>query len=83
MSTGRPVLAGDLPENRSFVTDNHVGWLAEMSVEGLATALCKIAAHSDLDSISRHCRALGDSVLNWDTEFKLVMDLVFGRPDAL
>ena len=80
VSTGRPVLAGDLPENRSFVKDNDVGWLAEMSVVGLATALCKIAAENDLDPISRHCRHLGDNELNLDTEFTLVTDFVFDHP---
>ena len=36
VSSGRPVLAGDLPENHNFVTSNRVGWLSDMSVEPLA-----------------------------------------------
>lgn len=70
VSSGRPVLAGDLPENRRFVTQNRVGWLAEVSPEGIASALESIVAEADLREVSRRCRALGDASLSWEVEFR-------------
>lgn len=74
VSSGRPVLAGDLPENRRFVTQNQVGWLAEVSPEGIATALESIVAEERLREMSRRCRALGDASLSWEVEFQPLLD---------
>ena len=69
VSSGRPVLAGNLPENRQFVTENRVGWLTEVAPDAIAAALEKIATTSNLQEVSRRCRELGDSNLTWETEF--------------
>jgi hypothetical protein len=44
VSTDRPVLAGDLPENRRFVVDNKVGWLTSVTAEDIAESLVARAA---------------------------------------
>ncbi|MFB8189658.1 glycosyltransferase [Microbacterium sp. NPDC055988] len=80
VSSGRPVLAGDLPENRRFVTENRVGWLAEVTPEGIATALESIVAEADLREVSRRCRALGDASLSWEAEFQpLLKEITHAR----
>lgn len=76
VSSGRPVLAGDLPENRDFVTSNRVGWLSDMSVEALANNLLIIADEGDLAPLSEHCRILGDTELTWEQEFAPVLNLI-------
>lgn len=72
VSSGRPVVAGNLPENRKFVSAYGVGWLAEMSAQGLVDTLCRVATLSDMTEISAKCRALGDDELTWDREFTRV-----------
>lgn len=70
VSSGRPVLAGDLPENRTFVTENGVGWLTPMTVPGISDQLVKIVQERRrIAPLAQHCRALGDTWLNWDSEF--------------
>ena len=79
VATGRPVLAGDLPENRRFVEEHRVGWLTEVSVEGLERALTALPENGDLGSIAARCRELGDTWLNWESEFGQVLEEVAGR----
>lgn len=76
VSSGRPVLAGDLPENRSFVTENDVGWLTTVSPEAIADALIEIRGRADLIEVSRRCRALGDTSLTWESDFAQVRDVL-------
>lgn len=76
VSSGRPVLAGDLPENRNFVSSYKVGWLSDMSVEALAKNLRMIADQMDLRPLSDHCRMLGDTKLTWEREFAPVLELI-------
>ena len=68
VSSGRPVLATDLPETRRFVEENNVGWPAADDVESFARALGRLR-HQDFVGVSRHCRKLGDDWLNWEAEF--------------
>lgn len=74
VSTGRPVIAADLPENRQFVTQYGVGELAEMTVEGIVEAASRMFKRPDRVELSQHCRALGDSELNWESEFAPVQE---------
>jgi glycosyltransferase involved in cell wall biosynthesis len=73
VSSGRPVLAGNLPENRSFVSQHGVGWLSEMTAPALADTLRAIADVADLGPMSLHCRSVGDQELNWEREFEPVL----------
>lgn len=72
VSTGRPVIAGNLPENTRFVTHYGVGELAEMSVEGLTNAIETFQSTYDRNERARHCRNIGDNELTWEKEFASV-----------
>lgn len=76
VASGRPVLAGDLPENRAFVSENAVGWLSQMEVHALTSALREILAETNLSAISDHCREVGDQRLIWEREFEVVLSAV-------
>ncbi|SRR5580765_721077 len=75
VSSGRPVLAADLPENSAFVTKHAVGWLTDLTTEDLASHLADLAMQtSGFESVSARCRALGDLELTWDSEFSPVLE---------
>lgn len=74
VSSGRPVLAGDLPENRRFVTENSVGWLTDVSAQGLTDSLLRLQHVGGIHDIAAHCRQLGDTWLNWEAEFVPVLE---------
>ena len=75
VSSGRPVLAGDLPQNRDFVSSNDVGWLCTMTVEGIAQGIRDVvSARAEFEDAAQRCRAIGDSWLTWDREFSAVAD---------
>jgi glycosyltransferase involved in cell wall biosynthesis len=78
--SGRPVIASDLPENRKFLTESNVGWLADTTVPALAHAL--VTAARDPQEIvrrARHCRNFADSQLNWETEVAPLLGEVMDR----
>lgn len=79
VATGRPVIAGDLPENRRFVLENSVGWLTPVSVEALASVLQYVGVDGDFSELCERCRALGDTWLNWESEFSKVLLTVQGK----
>lgn len=79
VSTGRPVIAGDLPENRLFVTANGVGWLTDVAVDALAQTLRNAGLGEDLAALSATCRGYGDTWLNWESEFAKVLAIVDPR----
>ena len=82
VSTGRPVIAGDLPENRKFVSENHVGWLTEVSATSLARTLIEVTQDAAaIYSLSQHCRAIGDNWLNWEAEFAALLDCIQTLPE--
>lgn len=71
VSSGRPVLAGNLPQNHAFVTSNAVGWTCEMTPASLAVGIRTVVAEARrLPGLSQHCRALGDQSLTWDAAFQ-------------
>jgi len=72
VSTGRPVIAGDLPENRAFVTAHDVGWLTDVTPESLADTFERVAAEGDIDEFAARCRKLGDESLTWEADFAQV-----------
>lgn len=74
VATGRPVIASDSAESRRFVTENDVGWIADVSAEGLAKTIGGVPEGADLEEISTKCRLLGDTRLNWEREFAQVVD---------
>ncbi len=73
VSTGRPVLAGDLPENRRFVMDNKVGRLTPVTAEGISDSFVACAVEDDFDALALRCRDLGDRELTWEAEFDVVL----------
>lgn len=75
VSSGRPVLAGDLPQNHAFVTKNQVGWLSDVTADDLAQSIIRISdSNMDFEAISKRCRELGDTELNWEREFRNALD---------
>lgn len=83
-ASGRPVLAGDLPENRAFVTEFRVGWLTEVSVQGIAVALTEIGTLSrdDMQALGGRCHAVAGESLTWEAEFRKVLDAVDDFPTS-
>ena len=76
VTTGRPVIATDLPENRRFMKQYRVGWLSDSSINGLADAIKMAARHRNLRTLSDQCRALGDTELTWEKSFACVTRIV-------
>lgn len=76
VSSGRPVIASDLPENRRFIEAAGVGWLALTSVEGISRALLEAYTGGQIVELSRHCRATGERELNWESEFQCISRLL-------
>lgn len=80
IGAGRPVLAGDLPENRAFVTKYRVGWLCPVTPEGIADAMSEvIASRIKFETLFHRCRALAMDELNWERECEPVTCHVLGR----
>lgn len=80
ISSGRPVIASDLPENRKFLTKSDAGWLADTTVPALAQALVAAARNpEEIVRRARHCRDYADSQLNWDAEIAPLLAEVTDR----
>ena len=73
IASGRPVLAGDLPENRRFIQENDCGWLTELTSEAIAQKLIALTTHGDLLKIAARCRDIA-SQLTWESEFNPVIE---------
>lgn len=69
VSTGRPVIASDLPENHRFVETHQVGWLTQTDGGSIAAALVIASDPEILAGLANHCRKFGDERLNWEAEF--------------
>lgn len=82
VASGRPVIAGDLPENRAFVTELGVGWLAEVTEKGIEEALVGLCQmdRGALEALAEHCYRVADERLTWDREFDEVLDRVEALP---
>ena len=77
VASGRPVLAGDLPENRRFVETHDVGWLSQVEARSLAAALAAIWERRDqLGHYAERCRALGERELTWESEMAPVAGII-------
>ena len=78
VACGRPVIAGELPENRRFMEQHSVGWLTRLHAEDLAHVMQE-ASRIDLDEVARHCWDLGTHTVNWESQFQLVVDAALSR----
>jgi glycosyltransferase involved in cell wall biosynthesis len=81
--SGRPVLAGDLTENREVVQKHDVGWVVSVVPEAIGELLISIS--SDIDSIERramHCYATGRRNFTWEAEIAGLVSLVERWADA-
>lgn len=77
VASGRPVLAGDLPQNRRFVETHRVGWLTSVTAESIADSLTLISQNREkLIEYSRRCRNLGDTELTWEAEIRPVIEAI-------
>ena len=76
--SGRPVLAGDLPENRRFVSEHGLGWLTDVTQEGLTNALLDIYARRDeLPELARAVHEVSRA-FSWETESAPVVAWITG-----
>lgn len=78
VSSGRPVLAGDLPENRAFVTQHGVGWLTGVTEDGITESLREVLrlSRDELRAMGERCFKIGGEILTWEREFRKVIDRV-------
>lgn len=81
-STGRPVLAGALPENVRAVEEFQLGWTCEVTPVGVAAALEKIFADREKlpiwgSSLHSQYRAR----LNWEAEAKSILEFLAQTSD--
>lgn len=84
VASGRPVLAGDLLQNRRFVDSHRVGWLASVSADSIADSLEAIDKDREaLADYANRCRALGDSDLTWEAEVRPLLELMSPRAGSM
>lgn len=78
VASGRPVLAGDLPENHGFVTQLSVGWLTDVDEVAIADALQRIdeLGFAHLRALAVHCHEVSQESLVWEREFEPVVSAV-------
>ncbi|MEU5564180.1 glycosyltransferase [Micromonospora musae] len=66
---GRPVIAGDLPENRALVDRHGIGWVTPVAVGPLRDLLIELAG--DLPAVrarAEHCARVGQHEFVWEVE---------------
>lgn len=78
VSSGRPVLAGSLPENTAFVEPNELGWVCEMTVDGIAEGLERIWKSGVSSEMCLRCRNFGERELVWEREYARVLPATRG-----
>lgn len=88
LSSGRPVIAGNLPENSRFLSAHPgVGWLCDVSVDGLYEAVREVVDTdwAELRRMGDMARSLGDDSLTWESEFRssIFQALAPGAPDGV
>lgn len=83
VASARPVLAGDLPENREFVRSLAVGWVTPVNRSGIGEAFEEMLKMPDsaLRELSLHCNSVADD-LSWENEFSSVLAHVAERRSA-
>lgn len=80
VASGRPVLAGDLPQNRRFVDAHRVGWLTEVTARSIADSVTSISqTRGLLSEYAIRCRAFGDEKLTWEAEVRPVLEAMAAR----
>ncbi|GAA1916033.1 hypothetical protein GCM10009737_16850 [Nocardioides lentus] len=76
VSSGRPVLAGNLTENRRFIEKYDVGILVDVNVESLCAELIKLAQEKPSTEWAAHCFEVGQAELVWEQNFEAVLTRV-------
>ncbi|MBO1758267.1 glycosyltransferase [Dermacoccus sp. NHGro5] len=76
--SGRPVLAGNLSENRRFVREHRLGWVTDVTSEGLTNALLDIyARRAQLPGLAVAVHETSRA-FSWETESAPVVAWVLG-----
>ncbi|SCL32726.1 Glycosyltransferase involved in cell wall bisynthesis [Micromonospora nigra] len=66
---GRPVIAGDLAENRALIERFAVGWSIPVEPAALGALLCELAADlPGVRAMAEHCYVTGRSEFVWEAE---------------
>jgi glycosyltransferase involved in cell wall biosynthesis len=73
VASGRPVIAGNLPENTRFVESLSVGWLTAVDTPSLAGTMVRCAQSGEVCRLAEHCRDLSLTSLTWEAEFAPVL----------
>lgn len=75
VASGRPVLAGALPENSAFVNELGVGWLTDVDEQSIAEALASLSQlePAEVERLARHCESVASEQLTWEHEFGKVL----------
>ncbi|MGH1561490.1 glycosyltransferase [Mumia sp. DW29H23] len=77
VASGRPVLAGDLPENRRVVEEHGLGWTAPVDEQALAERIGEIAASAGtLEARGRRCQDVSRRELHWEAEIGPLVERV-------
>jgi glycosyltransferase involved in cell wall biosynthesis len=74
---GRPVIAGNLPENSKIVETHSVGWA--VPVTGIAIGELLVSLAADRESVremARHCHSVGQRNFTWEAEIQSLRDAV-------
>lgn len=66
---GRPVIAGNLPENSKVITEHEVGWLANIDSNSLSDLIYRLAeSREDMENKAQHCYDVGRQHFVWEKE---------------
>lgn len=77
VASGRPVLAGDLPENSRVVEAYGLGWTADVNEHALADRIGEIAASvGTLEGKGRWCHEVSRRELHWEAEAGPIVERV-------
>ncbi|QGN49551.1 glycosyltransferase [Micromonospora sp. WMMD558] len=70
---GRPVIAGNLPENRALIEKYRVGWAVPVEPAPLSELLARLAEDlTELRALARHCFVTGRAEFVWEAETALL-----------
>jgi glycosyltransferase involved in cell wall biosynthesis len=80
---GRPVIAGDLPENRKVVDNYSVGWAVPVEAQALGDLLFRLSVNiHSVRSMAQHCHLVGKRNFTWESEIENVISSVEMRASS-